>query len=48
MKRALQLHEDLRASVYSEVNIDVWVEPMEGKRGTKAGTRGAESGVGSD
>ena len=34
-ERVMWSHEDLRRSAYSEVNIDVWVEPTEGKRGTE-------------
>ena len=34
-ERVMWSHEDLRMSAYSEVNIDAWVEPMEGKRGTE-------------
>ena len=48
MKSALQPHEDLRASAYSEVNIDMWVEPTEGKRGMERDSTRRCSGRGDD
>ena len=34
-ERVMWSHEDLRRSAYSEVNIDAWVKPMEGKHETE-------------